>query len=102
MGRYIIEGTWAGYRSGQDHVAHRSVHESSERRLRAWAEQAFSVTFTDGTRLILSVRDCKRYERVKEKHAGYMSLIRDCAHYNVCCVADLMAEQAAARDQRGK
>ncbi|MFM0638046.1 hypothetical protein PQQ63_15195 [Paraburkholderia metrosideri] len=95
-GRYIIEGTWAGYRSSQDRIVHRSVHTAPEKKLRAWAESNFSITYTDGTRLILSVRDCKPRERV-EIRPGYMKLIHDCAHYGVDSVADLIATQKEAR-----
>jgi chitinase len=97
MGRYIIEGTCSGCKS----VVHRSVHVDTERVLHAWTVMAKSITRADGSKLVLTVRPCMPYERVKQ-NLGYMSLIRDCAHYNVCCVADLMAEQAAARDKKGK
>ena len=82
MSRYIIEGEWSGYRSSQQRVVHRTVHSSAFKRLRAWAEKTHAIYYTDGTALNLSVRDCKPRERVKEIK-GYVSLIQDCAHYDV-------------------
>lgn len=94
--RYIIEGEWTGYRSSQARIVHRSVHDAAEKKLRAWAENNFSIRYTDGTHLVISVRDCKPRERVKETW-GYMSLIRDCAVYGVNSVNDLVAAQKAAK-----
>ncbi|KAA0089312.1 hypothetical protein CIW54_07545 [Paraburkholderia sp. T12-10] len=99
MGRYIIEGTWQGYRSSQDRVVHRSVHDEAEKKLRAWAEQAFSIRYTDGTCLILSVRDCKPRERVAQT-LSYMKLIRDCAHYGVSTVQALLDAEKTARSKK--
>lgn len=86
--RFIIEGTWTGYTSSQSRVVHRTVHPVAFKALRAWAENTKSITYTDGTRLILSVRDCKPYEKVIEIH-GYSSLIDQCARANVDSVAAL-------------
>lgn len=98
MSRYIIEGVWIGYVSRQQRVVHRTVHDGSEKKLRAWAESAHSISYTDGTRLILSVRDCKPRERV-EQIRGYSSLIKDCAYYDVSSVDGLIAAQNAARSK---
>ena len=87
-GRFIIEGEWSGYQSSQQRVVHRTVHKGSWKKLRAWAEQARAIRYTDGTSLWLTVRDCKPRERVKEIH-GYDSLIRDCCYHNVSAVADI-------------
>src|SRR3990167_7220448 len=86
--RYIIEGEWSGYHSGQRHIVHRTVHAGAYKKLRAWAEKTFAIYYTDGTSLMLSVRDCKPRERVTEIH-GYDSLIRDCAYEDVDHVAAL-------------
>ncbi|AOI92082.1 hypothetical protein [Burkholderia pseudomultivorans] len=94
--RYVIEGTWAGYRSSQDRVVHRSVHDGAEKKLRAWAERTFSIAYTDGTRLILSVRDCKPRERI-DVRAGYMKLIRDCAFHDVDTVDALVEAEKALK-----
>ena len=86
--RFIIEGEWSGYRSSQQRVVHRTVHQPGFKKLRAWAEQTHAITYTDGTQLYLRVRDCKPRERVVQIH-GYDSLIQDCAFHNVSKVADL-------------
>jgi hypothetical protein len=94
MTRYIIEGTWSGYRSSQERICHRTVHKASEKGLRAWAEKAYSITYSDGTCLILTVRDCKPRERVQQIH-GYDRLIKDCYYYNVDSVNALYARKNA-------
>jgi len=86
--RFVIEGEWSGYHSGQRRVVHRTVHSGAYKRLRAWAESAYAIRYTDGTCLALNVRDCKPRERVEEIH-GYDSLIQSCAHHNVTSVSDL-------------
>ena len=80
--RYIIEGEWSGYPSGQRRVCHRTVHKAPFKKLRAWVEKTRSISFTDGTELLLTVRDCKPRERVQEIHR-YDSLINLCAFYDV-------------------
>lgn len=91
--RYIIEGEWSGYRTGQRRVVHRTVHAAIYKRLREWADKTHAIYYTDGTCLILSVRDCKPRERVHEIR-GYVSLIADCARHDVCRVEDLPVERA--------
>lgn len=95
--RFIIEGTWSGYHSGQERVAHRTVHKASWKKLRAWAEKTHAIRYTDGTCLYLSVRDCKPRERVVQIKS-YDSLIQDCAHYGVDSVSDLTAARQLARE----
>lgn len=98
--RFIIEGFWRGYRSNQDRVVHLSVHSASEKKLRAWADKNYCITFTDGTALVLNVRDCKPRERVTPKH-GYLSLIRDCAAEDVNAVEALATvKEARAKARR--
>ena len=92
MKRFIIEGTWSGYNSGQRHVVHRTVHTASYKKLRAWAEKTSAIYYTDGTSLNIAVRDTKPRERVKEIR-GYVALIADCAYYDVNSVAALQAKQ---------
>ena len=86
--RFIIEGIWSGYTSAQSRVVHRQVYAGVRKKLRAWADGAGCIVYTDGTSLRLSVRDCKPRERVKEVR-GYTSLIEDCAFHNVNAVAAL-------------
>jgi hypothetical protein len=97
--RFVIEGVWLGYRSSQDHVVHRQVYPGSRQQLRAWADKTFAITYTDGTRLQLSVRDCKPRERVQEIK-GYTSLIEDCARHDVTSVGALEDAVQAARTAR--
>ena len=86
MPRYIVEGTWTGYRAEQQRVVHRTVHK--EKKFREWCEKTHAIIYTDGTSLILSVRDCKPRERVEVKD-GYGKLIRDCFYAGVTSVAGL-------------
>jgi hypothetical protein len=86
--RFIIEGEWTGYQASQQRVVHRTVHHGRERDLRAWADRTHAITYTDGTRLLLTVRDANPGERVTEIH-GYDDLIRDCARENVTSVEAL-------------
>ena len=86
--RFVIEGVWSGYRSSQQRVVHRTVHKGNRKALRAWVEKTQGIRYTDGTMLYLTVRDCKPREKVQEIK-GYVSLIADCAHYNVGSVMDL-------------
>ena len=94
--RFIIEGEWSGYHSGQRRVVHRTVHKGSYKKLRAWAQKTHSVLFTDGTALRLTVRDCKPREKVQQIK-GYVSLISDCAMYDVDSVHTLTEARAALR-----
>lgn len=85
--RFIIEGTWTGYTSSQERVVHRTVYEGGRKKLRAWAERTHAIRYTDGTSLILTVRDCLPRERVQQIH-GYDELINSCFHYDVSSVED--------------
>jgi hypothetical protein len=98
-GRFVIEGTWTGYTSGQMRVVHRTVHPASRKALRAWVEKTHGISYTDGTKLLLDVRDCKPRERVHTIN-GYGSLIEDCAYYDVASVGALMAEKEARKATR--
>jgi hypothetical protein len=86
-GRFIIEGEWSGYSSSQRRVVHRKVYKNRPM-LRTWATKAGAIRYTDGTCLVLRVRDLKPRERVAEIN-GYTKLIEDCAHHNVTNVASL-------------
>ena len=92
MKRFIIEGTWSGYNSGQRRIVHCTVHTASYKKLRAWAEKTSAIYYTDGTSLDIAVMDAKPRERVKEI-CGYVELIADCAYYDVNSVAALQAKQ---------
>jgi hypothetical protein len=88
--RFVIEGEWIGYRPSQDHVVHRSVHPHNLTRLKQWAENVHAITFTDGTSLRITVRDCKFREKVQQIH-GYDSLIEECFFHGVNSVEALAA-----------
>ncbi len=80
--RYVIEGTWRGYRSSQDHVCHREVYKSNRADggpFLATLCKMYSIPFSDGTALIVSVREAKPREKVIEKH-GYTKFIRDAVY----------------------
>ena len=94
--RYIIEGEWSGYSSGQRRIVHRSVHQGAFKKLRSWVEKVGYIRYTDGTHLSLSVRDCEPRERVKELH-GYDTLIQDCAFYDCHSVAGLREKRIAIK-----
>ncbi len=91
--RYVIEGTWSGFVSNQQHVCHRSVitKKMAERIEKAGLS---SISFTDGTSLWLHVRKCLPRERVKENRS-YSSLIDDCLFYGVDSVTGLQEKRSA-------
>jgi hypothetical protein len=86
--RFIIEGEWTGYTSSQQRVVHRKVYPASRKKLRAWAEKTYCIRYTDGTALVLLVRDAKPRERVPEIN-GYDKLIEDCFYAGVSSVSEL-------------
>ncbi len=74
MSRWVIEGTWTGYTSGQRRVVHCEV--VTERKAKAAAALGY-IRYTDGTGLVLSVREARPRERV-EQVRSYSSLIDQC------------------------
>ncbi len=92
--RFIIEGEWSGYTSAQRRVVHRKVYGSERKMLKAWAEKTYGIRYSDGTMLVLSVRDCKPRERVQQID-GYTSLINDCFYKGVDSVEALYAKEPA-------
>ena len=94
--RYIIEGTWRGYRSSQDHVCHREVYKSSRKGGGPFLEtlkELYSIPFSDGTALIVSVREAKPREKVQEKR-GYTKFIRDAVY------AEMERRRSSTTDSR--
>jgi hypothetical protein len=85
--RFVLEGEWTGYHSGQARIVHRTV-ETHDRFPR-------SILYTDGTCLLLTVRPAQPREKVKEIH-GYDSLISDCVRKGVASVAALYAKEEEA------
>lgn len=92
--RYVIEGTWSGYHSGQQRVVHREVTRDAARV--EWARTAGGIVYTDGTWLYIDVREARPRERVVEI-SGYGSLISDCVAAGVNSVSALMAVRRGAR-----
>lgn len=85
--RYVLEGEWTGYRSSQQRVVHREViGPKRAERLRA----LHKIVYTDGTALLISVREAEPRERVKT-FDSYSELIRDAERVggSVVRVADL-------------
>lgn len=74
--RFILEGVWNGYHSGQRHVVHRTIISFSETKKIA-DQNLSSIRFTDGSYLALIVTQAKPREKVSEIH-GYDKLIKDC------------------------
>ena len=80
---YTIEGKWTGYTSNQSRVVHREHTRSAARadEIRSLG----SILYTDGTRLLLSVRNGKHGAAID----GYRKLIADCLKYGVSSVSDI-------------
>lgn len=93
--RYIIEGEWSGYRSGQRKIVHREV--TTNEKLAEWVGRTYAITYADGTRLCLSVRPCKTGERVKDMMNSYRKLIRDCHRFDVTSVDALQKAEDARK-----
>lgn len=88
MSRFIVEGEWTGYNCSQQRIVHRQVYPGHWKQLRAWVEKTHAIRYSDGTMLVLTVRDCKPRERVKEIKS-YTKLIEDCAWHDVSSAAEL-------------
>jgi hypothetical protein len=83
--RYILEGTWSGYTSGQSHVAHReAITPKKAEKLKG----VRGIRYTDGTYLWLDVRPALPYEKVSPIN-GYNKLIDECIRKGVYDVAQL-------------
>lgn len=72
--RYLLEGEWTGYTSSQRRVVHREIIRDKRRveRLR----DLRVIVYTDGTSLLLSLREMRRGEKANEIH-GYRALVRE-------------------------
>lgn len=79
--RYVLEGEWTGYTSAQRHVVHREVvNVQRAERLR----KVHAIVYTDGTSLILHVREARHREKVEQINS-YGSLIRDAEKAGKSC-----------------
>lgn len=93
--RFVLEGEWHGYSSRQDRIVHREViGKGMAMRLEGYHR----IVYTDGTTLGLRVRECKPREKVVTI-AAYNSLIRDCLHYDVWSVAELVELRNKRREE---
>lgn len=89
MARYIIEGTWTGYVSRQSRIVHREIISKKRAdKLR----HMHKIVYTDGTALLLHVREAAFREKVQEIFS-YRELIREAEAKggNVVMVVDLAA-----------
>ncbi len=80
---WTIEGIWTGYTSAQRHVVHRE-HTRSKKRVEA-VRKLGAILYTDGTRLLLDIREGKNGAAI----AGYTDLINSCISEGVSSVAAL-------------
>ena len=98
--RYIIEGEWTGYRSSQQHVCHREVYKSNKKvsKYIEAVKRIFSIPFSDGTSLLLSVREAKPREKVQEK-LGYTTLIRDAVYKEMDKISGAAAPAKATKER---
>lgn len=82
--RYVVEGTWTGYVSRQCRVVHREVVTA---RRASRLRRLHKIIYTDGTALIVDVREADYRERVQEKHQ-YDDLLLEAERsgLNVFCV----------------
>lgn len=73
--RWLLEGEWSGYRSGQSRVVHRVVLHRKQQAERF--RKITGVGYSDGTSLMLTVTELKPRQRVTEIR-GYTKLLLDC------------------------
>lgn len=71
--RYVVEGKWSGYVARQCRVVHREV--VSARRADA-LRKLHKIIYTDGTSLLVTVREAAYREKVTEMHQ-YDDLLRE-------------------------
>ena len=93
----MVTGTWLGYTSKQDRVVHRTF--VSKKFAEKVAKVCPVITFTDGTRLHLTISGARPSAKRKVIH-GYDDLIKDCAFFGVDNVEalykarEMMAQEA--------
>ena len=87
---YEITGTWTGYTSSQQRVAHREYNTDTERA--EWCKDHYQIRYTDGTGLILNVREITGKDQIQATQDGYGKLISSCVRHDVSAVADLPSD----------
>lgn len=75
MSGFVLEGEWTGYKSSQRRIVHREKIAHTSWRVPN-LRKLHAIVYTDGTSLILHLRDKKHREKVEEIH-GYTKLIRE-------------------------
>lgn len=87
--RYVVEGTWTGYASRQSRVVHREVI-SAKRAERL--KTLHTIFYTDGTALLIDVREAEKRERVQQI-LSYRGLLLDAEKHggSVVYVSELTA-----------
>ncbi len=83
MAHFILEGEWTGYTSAQRKIVHREIFSDGTANGRAFLEKLKAlrcIVYTDGTSLLLSLREAKRGEKIIENKT-YYTLIRDALHH---------------------
>ena len=71
MQRFVLEGEWTGYTSAQRRVVHREVVTGKRA---AALKGLHAIVYTDGTSLLLHLREARPAEKVMPLH-GYTPLI---------------------------
>lgn len=84
---FMVEGTWTGYRSSQQRNVHRHYITSQEDANKL--SSAYSIRYTDGTSLILTVKKVKNKAELTPKNENYLKLINLCLKYDKWAVEDL-------------
>lgn len=85
--RFEVVGMWSGYTASQSRIVHREYIK--DKKLAEAINSLGRIYYTDGTALVLSVRQMKYRERKQKDILGYKRLIRDCIRKNTCNVEDL-------------
>ena len=75
MARKIIEGEWTGYTPSQQRIQHREIISHREAQN---LEHLKVIVFTDGTSLLISIRETRPHERVQVIQS-HTKLIREAA-----------------------
>lgn len=69
--RFVLEGTWGGYRSSQSRVCHLTFIKPYQAKQ---FEKITGIRFSDGTSMGITVRPAKPREKLREIH-GYDSIL---------------------------
>lgn len=75
MSGFVLEGEWTGYTSAQRRVVHREKIPAASYRVPN-LRKLRTIVYTDGTCLILHLREAKHREKIHEIN-GYGKLIRE-------------------------